>query len=103
LPLIANAHPHHGEEAVISGTGGSGTIFFSQCNLRCVFCQNSGISTASVGRECGPEELAGIMMSLRDSGCHNINLVTPTHVVPWILEAIVRRTGHPTHGTSMIL
>ncbi|HYM91770.1 MAG TPA: radical SAM protein, partial [bacterium] len=67
---------------------GSGTIFFSMCNLRCVFCQNYEISQLRRGREVLPQELARMMLSLQDQGCHNINLVTPEHVVPQVLEAL---------------
>jgi putative pyruvate formate lyase activating enzyme len=71
------------------GHSGSGTIFFSGCNLSCVFCQNWDISQEDLGHEVKAEELAKMMLALEDSGCHNINLVTPTHVVPQILEALV--------------
>lgn len=70
------------------GQHGSGTIFFAYCNLRCVFCQNYSISQLGEGIAVDREELAGIMLSLRDKGCHNINLVSPTHVIPHILEAL---------------
>ncbi len=81
------AHP--GEEAVLSGWRGSGTLFFGGCNLRCVFCQNYEISQGPAGREMSPAELAAAMLDLQDRGCHNINLVSPTHVVPQILEALL--------------
>jgi len=71
------------------GQHGSGTIFFSGCNLACVFCQNYDISQMDQGREVRPEALAQMMLRLQDSGCHNINFVTPSHVVPQILEALV--------------
>jgi putative pyruvate formate lyase activating enzyme len=77
-----------GEEGPLSGWKGSGTIFFSGCSLHCQFCQNFEISQSQEGREVGPEELADIMLKLQDAGCHNINLVTPTHVVPQILAAV---------------
>jgi putative pyruvate formate lyase activating enzyme len=80
--------PHHGEEAPLRGWGGSGTIFFSWCNLRCVFCQNWNISHFGTGREATNEELARIMIELQGQGCHNINLVSPSHVVAQILGAI---------------
>jgi putative pyruvate formate lyase activating enzyme len=80
---------HTGEEAVISGWRGSGTIFFCGCNLRCVFCQNYQISQGTTGREMAAEELAGGMLMLQESGAHNINLVSPSHVVPQILEALL--------------
>jgi putative pyruvate formate lyase activating enzyme len=79
--------PHHGEENPLRGLGGSGTIFFTWCNLRCVFCQNWEISQKGQGREVTPETLAGMMLDLQRQGCHNINLVTPSHVVPQILAA----------------
>ncbi len=79
---------HHGEESPISGWRGSGTIFFSRCNLRCVFCQNADISQIGFGHEVHPKDLAEIMLNLQKRGCHNINLVSPTHVVPQILEAV---------------
>ena len=79
--------PHHGEEDPLRGWTGSGTIFFSWCNLRCMFCQNWEISQKGEGREVSPETLAGMMLDLQRQGCHNINLVTPSHVVPQILAA----------------
>lgn len=81
--------PHHGEEKPLRGWKGSGTIFFSGCNMHCVFCQNADISQGCYGTEVGAEKLAGMMLSLQKKGCHNINLVSPTHVVPQILEALV--------------
>ena len=87
--IVSSYFPHMGEENCLRGWRGSGTIFFSQCNLRCAFCQNFGISQTTSGNEVKPQELAGIMLSLQNSGCHNINLVTPDHVVPQILEALV--------------
>ena len=85
---VASCFPHFGEEDCLRGWQGSGTIFFACCNLRCVFCQNSDISQQRAGREVGPEELAGLMLQLQQQGCHNINFVTPEHVVPQILEAL---------------
>jgi len=85
---IASAFPHPGEEICLRGTNGSGTIFFNQCNLHCVFCQNMDISSENDGDLCGPVEMAGVMISLEKLGCHNINLVTPTHVVPQIISAL---------------
>lgn len=85
---VSSAFPHFGEEACLRGTGGSGTVFFSGCNLRCVFCQNCDISQQVVGRAYRPERIADLMLALQDHGCHNINLVTPTHVLPQILEAL---------------
>ncbi|GAP15886.1 uncharacterized Fe-S protein PflX, homolog of pyruvate formate lyase activating proteins [Longilinea arvoryzae] len=81
------AHP--GEEPVLSGRRGSGTIFFCGCNLRCVYCQNFEISQGAAGREMSAAELAAGMLDLQERGCHNINLVSPTHVVPQILEALL--------------
>ncbi|WDP88308.1 MAG: radical SAM protein [Desulfobacter sp.] len=82
--------PHHGEEPPLSGSGGSGTIFFTHCNLRCCFCQNEDISIRGDGEPANPEQMARAMVRLQDLGCHNINFVTPTHVVPFILKAVDR-------------
>ncbi len=88
---IARAGLHFGEEPPISGTRGSGTIFFSGCTLRCPFCQNHVISrNAQAGRRVGAEELASIMRSLEDEGAHNINLVTATHYLPTVIDALER-------------
>jgi putative pyruvate formate lyase activating enzyme len=87
--IVSSCFPHMGEEDCLRGWRGSGTIFFSQCNLRCVFCQNFDISQSPSGNEVSAETLAAMMLSLQSSGCHNINLVTPDHVVPQILEALV--------------
>jgi putative pyruvate formate lyase activating enzyme len=81
--------PHRGEEDCLRGQRGSGTIFFSRCSLRCQFCQNFEISHIGNGAETPPEQLAKMMLTLQDAGCHNINLVTPDHVVPQILEALL--------------
>jgi putative pyruvate formate lyase activating enzyme len=86
--VIYSAHPHFGEEEPISGQNGSGTIFISHCNLRCVFCQNWPIAHEGRGREVSDEEFAGMMLELQRIGCHNINIVTPTHVMPHILGAV---------------
>jgi putative pyruvate formate lyase activating enzyme len=86
--LVASAFPHHGEEDCLRGRRGSGTIFFSGCNLRCAFCQNWDISQRLPGEECPAEELAGLMLALQARGCHNVNLVTPEHVAPQVVEAI---------------
>jgi putative pyruvate formate lyase activating enzyme len=86
--VVSSAHPHFGEEAPLVGQSGSGTIFFSGCNLRCIFCQNYEISQEGAGADVSPEELASIMLHLQRIGCHNLNLVTPTHVVPHILESL---------------
>ena len=80
---------HHGEEPGISGVKGSGTIFFSSCNLRCAYCQNYEFSQLDKGREVDPEELASFMLELQQEACHNINFVTPTHNIPQILKALV--------------
>jgi len=86
--VVASYGCHHGEEDCLRGTRGSGTIFFSWCNLRCVFCQNWDISQKGSGREVGPEELAAVMLGLQGAGCHNINLVSPSHVVAQIIAAV---------------
>lgn len=87
--IVASQGPHFGEERPLVGSGGSGTIFFSNCNMRCVFCQNCDISQSGIGGECTPEILASMMLSLQTRGCHNINLVSPSHVVPSILAALL--------------
>lgn len=86
--VVASYAPHFGEESPLVGSKGSGTIFLSHCNLRCVFCQNYEISHLGEGVEVTPEQLAAMMMSLQQQGCHNINFVTPTHVVPQIVAAL---------------
>jgi putative pyruvate formate lyase activating enzyme len=80
---------HRGEEDCLRGWNGSGTIFFAWCNLRCVFCQNFETSQLGEGATTSPQQLADMMLRLQDSGCHNINFVTPEHVVPQMLEALV--------------
>jgi putative pyruvate formate lyase activating enzyme len=85
--MVHTAQPHFGEEISLVGQHGSGTIFFSNCNLRCVFCQNWPIAIRGEGRAVEDEDLAQMMMYLQEIGCHNINLVTPTHVMPNILSA----------------
>jgi putative pyruvate formate lyase activating enzyme len=85
---VSSFFPHFGEEDVLRGWNGSGTIFFSWCNLRCVFCQNFETSQIGEGEDVGPRELARMMLDLQTRGCHNINFVTPEHVVPQILEAL---------------
>jgi putative pyruvate formate lyase activating enzyme len=89
LARVASAFPHFGEEDCLRGWNGSGTIFFGWCNLRCVFCQNFETSQFGEGEEVPAAELAQIMLDLQRIGCHNINFVTPEHVVPQILEALV--------------
>jgi len=86
--LVSSYFPHHGEERCLRGWNGSGTIFFCQCNLRCIFCQNYEISHLAEGRQVSARELAEMMLSLQRRGCHNINFVTPSHVVPQIVEAL---------------
>jgi putative pyruvate formate lyase activating enzyme len=86
--VVASHFPHFGEEDCLRGRRGSGTIFFSGCNLRCVFCQNHDISWEVRGEVVTPDRLAEMMLELQASGCHNINWVTPEHVVPQILEAL---------------
>jgi putative pyruvate formate lyase activating enzyme len=86
--VVASYFPHFGEEDCLRGSRGSGTIFFSGCNLRCVFCQNHDISWEVRGEVVTPERLAEMMLELQAIGCHNINWVTPEHVVPQILEAV---------------
>ena len=88
LPHITRAAAHYGEEPCISGTRGSGAIFFSGCNLRCVFCQNAEISRGCSGKGVDADGLRGIMLRLRDDGVHNINLVTPTHYARVIAAAL---------------
>lgn len=85
---IARAELHFGEEPCISGDNGSGTVFFSNCNLRCVFCQNHCISQEGKGKEVSIERLSDIFLELQNKGANNINLVTPTHYVPQIIEAL---------------
>ena len=87
-PKVSSVGPHFGEEPPLVGRRGSGTIFFAGCNLGCVFCQNDDISHGITGRDCGAEELASFMLHLQELGCHNVNFVTPTHVVPTIVEAL---------------
>jgi len=87
--VVSSYGPHFGEEAPLVGRKGSGTIFFAFCNLKCVFCQNHSISQRGEGVAVDADEIASMMMSLQNRGCHNINLVTPTHVVAQILEALV--------------
>jgi putative pyruvate formate lyase activating enzyme len=90
--VVSSHFPHFGEEDCLRGWRGSGTIFFGHCNLRCVFCQNYDISQAirpgSTSPGHRPEEIAGMMLDLQDRGCHNINFVTPEHVVPQVIEAV---------------
>jgi putative pyruvate formate lyase activating enzyme len=87
---ISSAFPHFGEERPLVGRGGSGTIFFAHCGLRCVFCQNYTISIDGEGVEISEEQLAETMVKVQGFGCHNINLVTPTHYIPSTIRALVR-------------
>ena len=88
LPTVSSYNAHHGEEPPISGTRGSGTIFFSHCNLSCCYCQNWPISQLGQGQEVSCERLAGMMIELQQRGCHNINFVTPSHMTAQILMAL---------------
>jgi len=90
---LASYGPHHGEEDPLRGRHGSGTVFFAWCNLRCLFCQNHDISQASAGREVEAGELAAVLLALQDMGCHNINFVSPSHVVAEILAAVDLAAG----------
>lgn len=91
--IVSSYGPHFGEESPLVGRYGSGTIFFTHCNLRCVFCQNYLISQLGDGQTTTTERLAAMMLSLQARGCHNINLVTPTHVVPYFLAALELAVG----------
>ena len=86
--IVSSYGAHFGEEAPLVSRYGSGTIFFTDCNVRCLFCQNYSISQLGEGQKVDKEELAYIMLSLQVKGCHNINLVSPTHVIPQILEGL---------------
>lgn len=86
--VVSSAGPHFGEEDPLVGRGGSGTIFFSWCNLQCQFCQNAEISQLGYGQEVEPEDLARMMLDLQEQGCHNINFVSPSHVVPQLLAGL---------------
>lgn len=87
--VVCSYHPHFGEEAPLVGRRGSGTIFFAWCNLRCVYCQNYELSAMGEGHKVDAEGLAVMMLRLEDMGCHNINLVSPSHVVPQILAGLL--------------
>jgi putative pyruvate formate lyase activating enzyme len=93
LAIVSSYGPHHGEENPLRGWLGSGTIFFAWCNLKCQFCQNYEISQLDEGREAQPEEIAAMMLELQEGGCHNINFVSPSHVVAQILAAIAAEAG----------
>lgn len=88
LPKLARAALYFGEEPCISGANGSGTVFFSGCPLRCCFCQNHEISAKNFGKEVSTRRLSDIFLELQQKGAHNINLVSPTHVVPWITDSL---------------
>jgi len=87
-PVVSSAMPHHGEEPPISGNRGSGTIFFTYCNMKCVYCQNYQISQEHEGRKVSTQDIADIMLKLQAEGCHNINFVSPTIWIPQIVEAL---------------
>lgn len=89
LPIVSSYFPHFGEEPPLVGRFGSGTIFFTNCNLDCKFCQNYDISHYGIGKEVSIEELASMMIYLQNRGCHNINFVTPTHFTPQIVDALI--------------
>lgn len=91
--LVSSYGPHFGEESPLVGSKGSGTIFFTNCNLSCVFCQNYHISQLGQGEIVTNHEIARMMLALQEMGCHNINLVSPTHVVPQILDALNVASG----------
>ncbi len=91
--VVSSFGPHFGEEPPITGKRGSGTIFFSHCNLRCTFCQNYDIAHYGQGKTVTDQQLASIMLELQKMGCHNVNLVSPTHVVPQILSALAIAVG----------
>lgn len=88
IPRIYSYQAHHGEEPPISGAKGSGTIFFSHCNMKCVYCQNYYFSQLDKGEEISVDKLSSVMLALEKRGCHNINLVTPTHFLPQIMLAL---------------
>ena len=86
--IVSSAFAHFGEEDCLRGSKGSGTLFFGGCNLRCVFCQNWDISQEAAGKASTAEYIASLMLALQEQGCHNINLVTPEHVAPQVIEAL---------------
>jgi putative pyruvate formate lyase activating enzyme len=92
--VVGSAFPHFGEEDCLRGSRGSGTIFLNGCNLRCVFCQNFDIAWSLRGEPAGPDRLAALMLELQVAGCHNVNWVTPEHVVPQLLEALPLAVEH---------
>jgi putative pyruvate formate lyase activating enzyme len=92
--MVDSALPHHGEEPVLSGHGGAGTVFFSSCNMQCVYCQNWQISHRAAGKTLTSSELSRIMRTLQDQGCHNIDAVTPTPHLPGIISALLDASQH---------
>ena len=96
-PVIASFGPHHGEEEPISGISGSGTVFFTGCTMRCTFCQNYDISRGYSGYWVTVKDLAEIFIRLQSLGCHNINLVTPTHQLPSIIGALIQAIDNGLH------
>jgi len=95
--VVRSYGPHHGEEDPLRGTRGSGTIFFAWCNLRCVYCQNWDISQKGIGREVSAQELADMMLELQAMGCHNINLVSPSHVVAQVIASVATAAEKSLH------
>jgi putative pyruvate formate lyase activating enzyme len=93
LPVVSSYGPHFGEEPPLVGRGGSGTIFITHCNLACTFCQNYEISQCGRGSEVSPEKLADMMIRLQQDGCGNINIVTPSHIVPQLIRSICIAAG----------
>jgi putative pyruvate formate lyase activating enzyme len=93
LPVVSSYGPHFGEEPPLVGRGGSGTIFITHCTMACSYCQNHEISQCGRGTEMPPEKLAEIMIRLQQGGCHNINIVTPSHVVPQLIRSIAVAAG----------
>jgi putative pyruvate formate lyase activating enzyme len=91
---VSSYNPHFGEEDPLVGTQGSGTIFFTHCNLLCLFCQNFDISHQGCGQKVSDDQLAAMMLALQNQGCHNINFVSPSHVVPQILSAVAIAAAH---------
>ncbi|WP_207936083.1 radical SAM protein [Actinomadura sp. KC216] len=87
--VVAAHYPHFGEERCLRGTGGSGAVFFSGCGMRCVFCQNHDVSWTVRGQRVEPPRLAAMMLELQERGCHNVNVFTPEHVVPQLLEGLL--------------
>jgi putative pyruvate formate lyase activating enzyme len=93
LAVISSAGPHYGEEPPLVGRGGSGTIFVTHCNMACCFCQNFEISQCGQGQEVRPERLAEMMIRLQTGGCHNINIVSPSHIVPQLIRSVSIAAG----------